>query len=229
MLQVKMEKFEGPLDLLLKLIKNEKLDITEISLVKIADQYIFYIEETDNLSAGEIADFLLVAAKLIFLKSKILLPKISEDEEDEDELIEQLKIYKRYFDAAKKIEIIINKGNFSFTRAKNTEQQAFFNPPSKIDKKKLSKIFKNFLFSLEKTEVEFEHGSLKKRISIQDKIAQMLDLIKRKKSFVFNSLFFAKVNKDEKVVSFLAILEIIKQKNALVIQEELFTDIVVRL
>ncbi|MCK5460328.1 segregation/condensation protein A [Candidatus Parcubacteria bacterium] len=229
MLQVKMEKFEGPLDLLLKLIKNEKLDITEISLVKIADQYITHIEETDNLSAGEIADFLLVAAKLIFLKSKILLPKISEDEEGEDELIEQLKIYKKYLDAAKKIELIIRKGDFLFTRAKNAEQQAFFNPPLKIDKKKLFEIFKNFIISSEKLEVEFEHGSLKKRISIQDKIEQMLSLIKRKKRFVFNSLFFARTNRDERVVSFLAILEIMKQKNAFVIQEELFSDIVVRI
>ncbi|MCK4744647.1 segregation/condensation protein A [Candidatus Parcubacteria bacterium] len=229
MLQVKMEKFEGPLDLLLKLIKNEKLDITEISLVKIADQYITYIETSDNLSAGEIADFLLVAAKLIFLKSKILLPKISEDEEEEDELIEQLKIYKKYLDAAKKIELIIRKRDFLFTRAKNAEQQEFFNPPLKIDKKKLSEIFKNFILLSKQSEIEFEQGSLKKRISIQDKIAQMLDLIKRKKNFVFNSVFFAKANRDEKVVSFLAILEIIKQKNALVVQEELFADIVVRI
>lgn len=229
MLQVKMEKFEGPLDLLLKLIKNEKLDITEISLVKIADQYMDYIKETDNLSAGGMADFLLVAARLIFLKSKILLPKISENEEEKDELIEQLKIYKKYLDATKKIEIIISRGNFSFSRAKNAEQEAFFNPPSKINKKKLSEIFKNFLNSSKQLEVEFEQGSLKKRISIQDKIAQILDLIKSKKRFVFNSIFFAKVNKDEKVVSFLAILEIIKQNNALVIQERMFADIVVRI
>lgn len=229
MLQVKMEKFEGPLDLLLKLITNEKLDITEISLVKIADQYIAYIEETDNLSAGGIADFLLVAAKLIFLKSKTLLPKISENEEEEDELIEQLKIYKRYLDATKKIEIIIGNGNFLFSRAKNAEQKAFFNPSLKIDKKKLSEIFKNFLKLSEKLEIEFEQESIKKRISIQDKIAQMLDLIKTKKSFVFNGIFFIKANKDEKVVSFLAILEIIKQKKALVIQKRMFDDIFVRI
>lgn len=229
MLQIKMEKFEGPLDLLLKLIRNEKLDITKISLVKIADQYIIHIEETDNLSAEEIADFLLVAAKLIFLKSKILLPKISEDEEEGDELIEQLKIYKKYLDAAKKIEIIINKGDISFTRAKNTEQQAFFNPPLKIDKKKLSEIFKNFIYSSEQSEIEFENGSLKKRISIQDKITQILNLIKGKNKFVFNSLFFAKANKDEKVVSFLAILEIIKQNKVFVVQERLFDDIFIKI
>ena len=227
MLKVRLEQFEGPLDLLLKLIRNEKLDITEISLVKISDQYLAYIEKAENLSADEVADFLLVAAKLIFLKSKVLLPQQNEELE-EDELIKQLKIYQEYLDASKNIAHIVKRGRFFFTRCKNTKEQIFFNPPRKITKNSLAIVFKDFLDNLRQMKTEFEESRLVKKISIQEKISQILNLIGQKRLLTLNQIFSSAISKNEKVVSFLAVLELIKQKSIIVHQEELFAEILIR-
>ena len=86
-MKIKIEKFEGPLSLLLKMIEQEELDITEINLAGIADQYIEYIKNNNNISPDNMADFLVIAAKLLFIKSKALLPYIyAEEEEDLEDL-----------------------------------------------------------------------------------------------------------------------------------------------
>ena len=108
MSKVVLEQFEGPLDLLLKLIEKDKLVITEISLAHITNQYLNYIEESKELIPEEVADFLLIASKLIYLKSKHLLPDFNlEDEDDASSLEEQLKIYRQYYDAAQNINQIL--------------------------------------------------------------------------------------------------------------------------
>src|SRR3989344_4119781 len=93
----KLEEFEGPLELLLKLIEDEKLDITTISLAKVSDQYLAYIKNEEELPSEEVADFLVVAAKLIYVKSKYLLPALQLEEEDGEDLEQQLKIFREYF------------------------------------------------------------------------------------------------------------------------------------
>lgn len=110
MLQIKTEKFQGPLNLLLKLIEKEKLDITEVNLAKIANQYIEYIKKLTKIDPDDLADFLVVAAKLLLLKSKALLPYLCfEDEDETDELEKQLKMYKEFLQATEQIENIIKE------------------------------------------------------------------------------------------------------------------------
>ena len=141
---IKLENFEGPLDLLLSLINESKLDISEISLAKITDQYLHYIKDNESLEIGEIADFLLIASKLIYIKSKLLLPDLinAQDEEDTKELERQLKIYKEYYEARKIIGKMILKKNFSYSRTtKLVKIKKSFIPPEKLKIEELEKRF----------------------------------------------------------------------------------------
>jgi segregation and condensation protein A len=226
MVEVKMDQFKGPLDLLLDLIKKEKLDITQISLAKVTDQYLEYIESLKEIEAEEVADFLLVAAKLLVIKSKILLPKEEENEEESD-LVNQLRIYKAYLEASRKINKIINKNTFLFTRQVTIKSEVVFSPPKSITKKVLKETFNNFLAMFNKEVVSNEKDRIIRKISIQERIREIYKILKTKKSFVLNSFFTPFTGKEERVVSFLAVLEMIKKKEVNVRQEKLFDDIVV--
>ncbi|NCF75018.1 MAG: segregation/condensation protein A [Xanthomonadaceae bacterium] len=226
MLKVQLDQFNGPLDLLLSLIKKEKLDITQISLEKIADQYLSYVEQLKNVVTDEVADFLLVAAKLIFIKSKALLPEEEKEEEDKEELLQQLKIYKQYLEASKKINKIIIKGNFLFARNVKRRDQIVFNPSKNLKISILHKTFKNFLNNLEKDDFIIGKDKIIKKISVYDKIKEINFIMKKAKKFVLNQSTFWTF-KSEKIVGFLAVLELIKDQNILVKQEELFADIII--
>jgi len=106
--KIKIEDFEGPLDLLLQLIEKQKMDINQISLAKVTEQYIHFIESSDGISPGELADFLVIAAKLLLIKSRSLLPYLeSEDEDSGFELEKQLKMYKLFAEAAERVRSIL--------------------------------------------------------------------------------------------------------------------------
>jgi segregation and condensation protein A len=107
MKDIQLDQFEGPLNLLLKLIEDQELDITQISLAEVADQYLKLLHTQESWSADELADFLVIAAKLVLLKSKVLLPSLQltdEEEGDARELERQLKLLKSYLDASKHVE-----------------------------------------------------------------------------------------------------------------------------
>ncbi len=226
MVEFKTGQFKGPLDLLLDLIKKEKLDITQISLAKVTDQYLEYLEDIKEIEAQEVADFLLVAAKLLVIKSKVLLPKEEEDE-DESDLVRQLRIYKAYLEASKKVNKIIGKNNFLFTRQVAFRSEVVFSPPKTVTKKALKEVFNNFLLRIKKKEVSSERQRIIRKISIQERIRDIYKVLKTKKSFVLNSFFTSFAEKEERVVSFLAVLEMIKKKEVNVKQENLFDDIIV--
>ncbi|MFZ5364219.1 MAG: segregation and condensation protein A, partial [Patescibacteria group bacterium] len=139
MYQIKIEKFEGPFDLLLQMIEKEEMNITEISLARIADQFILYLEQMENLNPAEMADFLVVAAKLLWIKSKALLPSLEVEGEDGSDLATQLKIYKEYRDASLVIHKMILKRRFTFVRERPPlgAGDILFNPPIWLTKDKL--------------------------------------------------------------------------------------------
>lgn len=150
MYKIKLEQFEGPLDLLLRLIEQQKFDITRVSLSQVTDQFIEYLDQTEDLSLDELVDFLVVAVKLLLIKSKALLPSLNPEEEEEIQKLEdQLKIYKEYFEASKKIDEIILKKNFSFIREKSLKIIPIFCPPKNLNKNILAEIFTEILKDLE--------------------------------------------------------------------------------
>ena len=116
-MKIRISNFEGPLDLLLQLIEKEELDITEVSLLQVTEQYLDYLEKVEDKKPDELADFLLIAAKLLYIKSRVLLPELEMDEEENaTDLAVQLKMYKKYVAARKIIQRRFENDNFPFSR-----------------------------------------------------------------------------------------------------------------
>lgn len=225
MYKIRIESFEGPLHLLLQLIEQEKFDISKISLAKVTDQYLGYLDKVKKKNPEEMADFLVVATKLILIKSKSLLPNLTFNlEEDESNLEAQLKMYKEFLTAAENIKKIIEKNNFGFSRNKLHHCKNIFSPPKNLKKEKLSKIFYEIILSI-KPILKLPEQAIKKAISIQEKIDYIHNLIKQKNSFIFNMILKKNYNKPEIIVSFLALLELTKQKFVIASQERIFDDI----
>jgi segregation and condensation protein A len=231
MIQIKIEKFEGPLGLLLQLIEKEELDITEICLAKVADQYIQYIKLAVNINPDEMADFLVVAAKLLLIKSKALLPYLFPEEEKEiEEFEQQLKMYKEFIEATKKIEKMIGKKKFMFAREFNRQailaNAHLFSPPKNLKAEDLLMIFSDLILRLVPME-KLEEATLERKINIEEKILMIEQMLMEKIKFSFNKLMATAQNKTEIIVSFLAMLELIKQRTIVAEQGDLFTEIMV--
>ena len=225
--KVKLEHFEGPLDLLLNLIENDELDITKVSLAKVTDQFIEYVNNSQDLNSDEVADFLLVASKLLLIKSKILLPSLNIDDEEASDLEKQLKIYKEYYEASKVIENLIRKKRFVFAREKPIRVfMRKFCPPGKLKLEDLKIIFIEVLKKIEPI-VNLPQSVIKRTITIAEKIQQIQKMILSKISFTFKNLLFNK-NKTEIIVSFLAMLELVKQRTIEVEQGGMFAEIEIR-
>lgn len=222
-----LEQFEGPLDLLLKLIEDEKLDITTISLAKVTDQYLAYLQEQeDMLPAEEIADFLVVAAKLIYIKSKYLLPSL-ELEEEEGDLEQQLKIYREYYQASKVIHKMIGKKKFSYVRTVpfKLPRELHFSPPQHLTTTALADAFKLVIGKLEVI-IRLPMIFLKNTISIREKIQSLKDAIGR--GILHFHKLYDRSNKQDIIVSFLALLELVKTRHVAVEQTTMFSEITIR-
>lgn len=226
--QIHLEQFEGPLDLLLQLIEKDQLQITEISLAKITDQYLSYIEKSENLATEEVADFLLIASKLIYLKSKYLLPDLALPEMEEGlDLAKQLKIYRQYYEASKLVnKMFLDKKRYGYIRTAPYKLEALqsFLPPKNVSRSGLREIFEEILSRVSRV-VNLPKVIIAKAISIGEKIDYIKKMIREKASFTFNNLLKEKKNKTEMVVTFLAILELVKQKEIIVEQSHLFGEL----
>ncbi len=233
MIEIITEKFSGPLGLLLSLIEREEMDITEINLAKIADDYVAHVKAAEDIDPDELADFLVVAAKLLYIKSKALLPYLYHDsEEDEgDDLERQLRMYKDFIEASEKIKSLIAQEKFSFLppliksrRPSSTEPS--FSPPNKIHPLSLKQELERLITQLEKNkEVALEERRLEPKINIEDKIFSIKKMLFEKIKVNFTRLLREAKNKTEVIVSFLAVLELAKQKELIFEQEDLFSDI----
>lgn len=225
--QIKLEQFEGPLDLLLQLIEQEKLSINEISLATIAEQYLDYLQHIEERFPEELADFLVVATKLLLMKSRTLLPYLQiEEEEEERSLEEQLKIYKVYFDATKQIQQLLFNGGRLFSRppVKMLSRETVFAPPEGITLQNLASWMGEVLRQLEPL-IALPRQSLEKAVTLQEKIADLEHRLVREFSLSFKSLIRTASSRTEIILTFLALLELVKQKSIMVKQDKLFSDI----
>lgn len=227
MQKVLLEQFEGPLELLLELIEREKLSITEISLSKVTEQYMSYLTQLADQNPEELADFLVIASKLLLIKSKILLPELVVEDEDEHDLAMQLKMYKEYYDASKILQHILTNKTFSFSRTKPAISiEPVFNPPKQLHASLLYGLFKEILEDVQHV-VDLPEQKLRRTISLQEKIKSIHELISRQAQISFKKLFSESSTKMEVIVTFLALLELVKQRTIVVTQEKRFDDIVV--
>jgi segregation and condensation protein A len=227
-MNIRIEKFEGPLALLLKLIEKEEMDITEISLAGIADEFVDYIRQADNIDAEEMADFLVVAAKLLLIKSKALLPYLYPEEEAEIEEFEQeLRIYKEYLEAAKQVEQLLGKKKFMFQREFNRKAVALdkaFSPPAGLSTELMKECLSALVLRLRPAE-KLKEKRLEKKVSIEDKIMSIQALLSKRIQLSFHQLFEVADNKTDVIVSFLAALELMRQREVRLEQAEMFGEI----
>jgi segregation and condensation protein A len=232
MINVKLEKFEGPLSLLLKIIEAEKLDIAEISLAKIADQYVEYIRSSRDIDPESLADFLVMAARLLYLKSKALLPYLFPEEDPEaDELERQLRMYREFLEAMKKLEARLKEKRFMFAPPERKlwklsgQGEKFFAPPKKTIKDDLAAVFREFLAS--RKIIKLEEETIRRKVNIEEKIQGICDALLERINLSFRDFLSRVESKTEVIVSFLAVLELMKQKTISVEQTELFAEILI--
>lgn len=226
MLNFQLDKFSGPLDLLLQLIEQEELDISQVALAKVTDQYLAYLDEQQNLPTDELADFLTIATKLLVIKSKILLPQLADEEEDSAEQLEaQLKMYKEYLEASKKIEQMIAGNNFLFTRERvAVDFRPVFSPPPGLGVADLTNVFYEILKRVEYV-TNLPQKIMERVVSLREMVDGIRSALTQASKLSFKEVIKTAKSKHEVVVCFMALLELIKSGEAAVNQAGVFDEI----
>jgi len=230
MYQVKLEKFEGPMELLLELIEKERMPITELSLSKVADQYLEFVRNNDNIKLENLADFLTVASKMILIKSRALLPILKFDEEEEQEiedLARQLEAFKKFKDISERLGKMSERKRISYTREGFSNIVPTFYPPENINAYDLKKYFLQVVSEIPVVE-KLQDELVREVVTLEQKINDLGEMIRRKVETSFSEIVSGAEDKIEVIVSFLAILEMVKQKLVEVEQGELFQEIKLR-
>jgi segregation and condensation protein A len=227
MYAVHLEQFEGPLDLLLDMIESEQLDISLVSLSRVTDGYLRYVEEHPEIPPEELADFLVVASKLLLIKSRTLLPFLeTQAEEEAGDLESQLRIYKEYLDASKKIEALIGKRRFLYVHDKLPKVDIGFAPPTKFGPDDLVALYRAVIARLEPL-VKVPKAVVERVVSIHEKIQRIRTLITSAEKVRFSKVLAEATSKTEIIVSFLALLELVKQRSVSVSQDRRWGDILI--
>ena len=228
-LEINQEKFNGPLDVLLSLIEERKMEITDISLANVTDAFLKYVGDLKQTTPEILADFLVIAARLILIKSKSLLPTLelsSEEEKDINDLKKHLEIYRLFKEASQNIKDQYQK-NPTFSKEFLFNQAPIFYPPENFNYNLLYESFKKIweeFNNLDETSIE----KIKKVIKIEEQIKYLLNILNKTTSSEFNQLV-SKKEKVEIVVSFLAILQMFKDQTIIIEQEETFGEIKIAL
>lgn len=229
--KVKLEIFEGPLDLLLYLVKQNHLEIETIPIASITDQYLRYLELMQALDLEIAGEFLVVAATLLSIKSRTLLPQealpVQEVEEPDpaQELIERLREYQKYKEAAELL-----------SRMEKERLTQFFRPPSadeaspaaeELVEASLFDLLTAFSQFVEGVSRQAFHEIIKDEFTVEEKVDLLRGVIREKGQLEFRELFGAARSKPEVVATFLALLELIRQREIRVLQSQLFGEIVI--
>ncbi len=219
-LEVFLEAFEGPLDLLLYLIKKQNIDILDIPLAKITQQYMSYIELMEYLQLELAGEYLLMAAMLAEIKSRMLLPRHEEDEDEEDpraELIRRLQEYERYKQAAEKLDELprIERDVFAavveFPARKTTQK------PPEVS---MDSILKVFAEVLRRADMFSHHHIQREALSVRERMSIVLDKVNPETFTDFAELFEVEEGRAGVIVSLLAILQLVKDSLIQLLQNE---------
>ncbi|MDW8308227.1 MAG: segregation/condensation protein A [Verrucomicrobiales bacterium] len=234
--KVKFEIFEGPLDLLLYLIKKEEVDIYEVNLTRLAEQFIEYIELMRELDLDVAGEFLVMAATLMYIKSRELLPvdqraEAQDEDEGDDprwELIRQLVAYKKFKDAAARLQELELRQEAIYPRAPARPEVEAPAPPVRPEVSifdllsAVNEVLKRFSARTELRDI-FED-----RWTVSDKIGHILRVLAERGRALFSELFAGAASRTEVVVTFLALLELIRLKQVTAHQPEEFGEIELR-
>ena len=222
--RVQLEIFEGPLDLLLHLIKKNEVSIADIPIATITEQYLATLELMQNLSLDVAGEFLVMAATLIHIKSRMLLPPSEDTEEEEEgadpraELVRRLLEYQRFKDAAAQLEQRELLTRDVFARATAPAEEAAFPGFREVSVFELLSALRHVLERLPKDNV---HEVTLDKITVREKMTLLLDTLRAQHQVLFEALFSEAKSRMEVIVTFLAMLELVKVRAIRIFQEEL--------
>ena len=229
--KVKLEVFEGPLDLLLYLIKKEEVDIYDIPISKITDQYLEYLELMQLLDLNIAGEFLVMAATLMHIKSKLLLPPDEtegEDKEEQDpraELVRRLIEYKKFKEAAAELQHMESHQKHFFARVGIAVPEDTSPVKDEYFEASLFDLITAFTKVLKDIPKETFHNIVKDEFTVSEKIHDILHLFVDAQKMFFTDLFKKAKNKIELITIFLALLELIRLKELVVVQVSPFAEI----
>lgn len=241
-IEVKLNVFEGPLDLLLHLIEKNKFNIFDIPIVEITEQYLDYVNQMQEENLDVMSEFLVMAATLISIKAKMLLPKEEEEEEEEEdpraELVRRLLEYKMYKYASyelKDMELDAQKAFYkSQSIPKEVEQyKEEIDPATIIGDVTLAKLNEIFNQIMKRTvdrvdPIRSKFSTIEKEeIRLEDKMDEIRESLRGLKGINFKTLLEAQRTRNNIIVSFLAILELMKIGHIVIRQDEIFGDIII--
>lgn len=231
---IKMGDFEGPLDLLCYLIDKNKMDIYDVNLSSITDQYIEYLNTMEKMNLEVASEFIVMASTLLYLKSKNLLPKQENQEEEitEEELIRRIIEYKKF----KEISKVLRENYQIYSNRFYKTQEEIQLPKQKLEKdynpERIPEIYKELI---ERTSVKINQNAkniekiaITDKYTVADKVKQMYKILAKHKKFIFNKIFkLEKHEKQEVVTAFSGLLELSRRSEVETLQEKLFGDILV--
>jgi segregation and condensation protein A len=230
--KVRLDMFEGPLDLLLHLIHKNELDIKNIPIALITEQYLEYIQVMKDLNLDVAGDYLLMASTLLHIKSRMLLPPSENEEEEEEgedpreELVRRLLEYQKFKNAAEEIERRPMLDRNVFIRLAPAEAEKEEPGEGEKIEASLFELIEAFRKVLERAKPEFFHEVQLDRLTVEEKVQEIVSLLQREnRSMAFHLLFSEKASRREIVVTFLAILELVKSRQVRIFQPTLFETI----
>lgn len=233
---VRLPVYDGPLELLIELIRKNEVDVYDIPVAEITKQYLESIAEMKRLDLEVAGEFLVMAATLIYIKSKLLLPdETAEEEEDgEDpraELVRKILEYQAFKEAAKELSTLEDERSQIFTR-KITDYYLTDLDPEEVGidnfSANLYDLLSAFQNVLSKAGKEHIHEVIEEVVSIDDKIAEVKNILSTKKKIKFSELFNKRWSRNILIVTFLALLEIVRTKLAIFKQDKEFGEIVIQ-
>ncbi len=227
-LEVILEAFEGPLDLLLYLIKRQNIDILDIPIARITEQYMRYIELMDVLQLELAGDYLLMAAVLAEIKSRMLLPRPENPDEEEDpraELIRRLQEYERYKQAAEDLDALPRYGRDVFAAIIEFPFKTSTQKPPDVPLEALLRVFAEVM---ERAEKYGHHHVRRETLSVRERMTLILGRISAEEFTDFKDLFAPEEGRAGVIVALLAVLELIKESLIQLVQNEINGPIYVK-
>lgn len=228
--KIKLEIFEGPLDLLLYLIKKNDIDITDIPISKVTEQYMQYIEMMKMLDLDVVGDFLVMAAHLMQIKSRMLLPPDPNEEDVEDpreELVQRLTEYQRFKQIADDLQIKEEFRRDLFARRIDEEERRQLQEDAKevFFEASIFDLINALSEALRKKPEKVVHEVKQEVFTVEQKIHDVLHLLLEQEKVILSELFGKASGKDEIIVTFLAVLELIRLREIKIFQTRAFSDI----
>ena len=231
---IKLDNFEGPLDLLCHLVDKNKMDINQISISEITDQYIEYINKMQELNLDVTSEFILMASTLLFIKSKSLLPKQVEDEAEltEEELVHRIIEYKKYKEISKKLKELYQVYSKRFYKVPDKIELPARKLEQNYSKDLIEQSYKNLLeknkSKINKNAINIEKIAITETVTVTSKVKDIFKELIKKPRFIFSKLCSAKkYTRLETVTAFSGILELTRRNKIRAQQEKNFGDIIV--